>query len=48
MQPVVHGNQDDVLLDDCTHPVEVLGAEGEAATVYPHHHWERLSVWIKR
>ena len=48
MQPVVHGNQDDVLLDDGAHPVEVLGSEGEAAAMYPDHHWERLRVQVKR
>ena len=48
MQPVVHGNQDDILLDDGAHPVKVLGAESEAAAMYPDHHRERLSVWIKR
>ena len=47
MESVVHGNQDDVLLDDGAHPVEVLGAEGEAAAVYPDHHGERLSVEVQ-
>lgn len=47
MESVVHGNQDDVLLDDGAHPVEVLGAEGEAAAVYPDHHGERLSVGVQ-
>ena len=48
MQPVVHGNQDDTLIDNGAHPVEVLGAESEAAAMYPDHHRERLRVRIKR
>ena len=48
MKPVVHGDQDDILLDYGAHPVEVLGAEGEAAAVYPDHHGERLCVEVKR
>ena len=47
MESVVHGNQDDVLLNDGAHPVEVLGAEGEAAAVYPDHHGEWLSVEVE-
>ena len=48
MQPVVHGNQDDTLIDYGAHPVEVLGAESEAAAMYPDHHWERLRVRLQR
>ena len=48
MKPVVHGDKDDILLDDGAHPVEVLGAKGEAAAVYPDHHGERLCVEVKR
>ena len=47
MKSVVHGHQNDILLDNSAHPVEVLGAEGEASTMYPNHHGEGPRLRVK-
>ena len=37
MEPVVDGDEDHLLLNESSHSVEILRAEGESSAVYPEH-----------